>query len=421
MVVKNKTRVQGESQVTEKIVIAGAGHAAGQIVVTLRQHKFDGRIVLVGDEPYLPYQRPPLSKKFLAGEMSAERLNVRPESFYDDPQIELRLQTTITAIDRDAKKLKIEDGDDIDYDKLVLALGSRVRPLLVEGVDLKHVHYLRSIADVEAIRAEFDVARRLVIIGAGYIGLEVAAVARKLRLDVTVVEMADRVMSRVVSPEISDFYQIEHTTQGVKLKLSTGVAALRGKKRVKRVETTDGEEIPADFVIVGVGILPNTELAEHAGLDVSNGIVVDDRCQTSDPDIYAVGDCTSHPNPIYNRRLRLESVHNALEQAKTAASNLCDKETHYSQVPWFWSDQYDLKLQIAGLSEGYDDVVIRGNPAEKSFSCLYLKDGRLIAVDAVNAPKDFVQSKALIAAHAVISAEKLADSETPLRDLTADT
>ncbi|MDH3615154.1 MAG: FAD-dependent oxidoreductase [Gammaproteobacteria bacterium] len=404
---------------TEKIVIAGAGHAAGQVVATLRQQKFDGKIVLLGNEPYLPYQRPPLSKKYLAGEMSAERLYLKPESFYDDPRIDVRLRTTIKAIDRAAKALQIDDGDDIVYDKLVLALGSRPRTLPVDGADLKNVHYLRNIEDVEGIRAELDIGRRLAIIGAGYIGLEVAAVTRKLGLDVTVIEMAERVMSRVVSPEISDFYQIEHTNHGVKLRLSTGVTALRGKKRVKWIETDDGEEIPADFVVVAVGILPNTELAEQAGLDVSNGVVVDDGCRTSDPDIYAVGDCTLHPNDIYGRRLRLESVHNALEQAKTAASNLCGKETHYAQVPWFWSDQYDLKLQIAGLSEGYDDVVIRGNPATRCFACVYLKDRRLIAVDAVNAPKDFVQSKALIAARAMLTTDKLADAETPLKDLVA--
>jgi 3-phenylpropionate/trans-cinnamate dioxygenase ferredoxin reductase subunit len=406
--------------VTEKIVIAGAGHAAGQIITTLRQQKFEGQIVLIGDEPYLPYQRPPLSKKFLAGEMPAERLYVKPESFYEDPRIDLRLETTVTAIDREAKTVKIEDGDDIAYDKLVLSLGSRARTLPVEGADLQRVHYLRSIADVESIRAELDIGRRLVIIGAGYIGLEVAAVARTLGLEVTVVEMADRVMSRVVSPEISDFYQIEHTNHGVKLRLSTTVVALHGKKRVKCVETGEGEEIPAEFVIIGVGILPNTEIAEQAGLDVNDGIVVNDRCQTSDPDIYAAGDCTSHPNDIYGRRLRLESVHNAVEQAKTAASNLCGKETRYSQVPWFWSDQYDLKLQIAGLSEGYDDVVIRGNPADRSFACVYLREGRLIAIDAVNAPRDFVHSKALIAARMLVSADKLADSGTLLKDLATN-
>ncbi len=401
------------------IVIAGAGHAAGQAVASLLQQNFDGRIVLVGDEPYLPYQRPPLSKKFLAGEMSADRLYVKPASFYEDPRIELHLNTTISAIDRGSKLLRIANGDDIAYDQLILALGSRVRTLPIDGADLDHVHYLRTIADVEGIRSEFDTGRRLVVIGAGYIGLEVAAVARQQGLDVTVIEMAERVMSRVVSPEISDFYQIEHTNQGVKLKLSTSVTALQGGKRVRQVVTSDGEEIRADFVIAGIGILPNSELAGQAGLDVSDGIVVDDRCRTSDPDIYAVGDCTSHPNAIYDCRLRLESVHNALEQAKTAASNLCGHEAHYAQVPWFWSDQYDLKLQIAGLSEGYDQVAIRGNPAQRSFACLYLKKGRLIAVDAVNAPRDFVQSKPLIADGAKISREALANPDTSLKDLAA--
>lgn len=402
---------------TERVVIAGAGHASGQVVASLRQHKFDGEIVLVGDEPYLPYQRPPLSKKFLAGELPAERLYVKPESFYDDPAITLQLGTSIAAIDREAKCLKIEDGEDITYDKLVISTGSRARQLPIEGADLKRVHYLRTIADVDGIRDDMEAGRKLVIIGAGYIGLEVAAVAQQAGLNVTVVEMADRVMSRVVSPEISDFYQIEHTNQGVRFRLSTGISSLNGKKRVKSVTTTEGEKIPADLVVIGVGILPNTELANAAGLDVDNGIVVDDHCLTSDSDIYAAGDCTSHPSAIYDRRLRLESVHNAVEQARTAAANICGQDVAYAQVPWFWSDQYDLKLQIAGLSEGYDDVVIRGNPAERSFSCLYLRDGRLIAVDAINAPRDFVQSKQLIADHAKMAAERLADPETPLKDL----
>ena len=402
---------------TDNIVIAGAGHAAGQVVVSLRQLKYAGKIVLVGDEPWLPYQRPPLSKKFLAGDLSAERLFVKPASFYDDPQIELRFDTTIAAIDREAKQLRLADGDSIAFDKLILALGSRAKTLAIPGAELMGVHYLRSITDAEAIRASFETRRRLVVIGAGYIGLEVAAVARQSGLDVTVVEMTERVMSRVVSPEISDFYQIEHTDHGVAFRLGTGVAELRGKRRVKAVVTSSAEEIPTAFVVAGIGIEPNTELAADAGLDVDDGIVVDEHCRSSDPDIFAVGDCTRHPNSIYGRKLRLESVHNALEQAKTAASNLCGKDTRYSQVPWFWSDQYDLKLQIAGLSEGYDDVIIRGNPAEKSFACLYLKEHRLIAVDAVNAPREFVQSKPLIADHALMDVEKLADSEIALKDL----
>ena len=401
---------------TERTVIAGAGHAAGQIVATLKQLEYAGRIVLIGDEEYLPYQRPPLSKKFLAGAMPAERLHFKPASFYDDPQIEVRLQTTITTIDRANRFLQTENGERISYDKLVLALGSRARRLPIEGGELIGVHYLRSIADVEAIRLEFNNHRRAVVIGAGYIGLEVAAVMQQQGLDVTVVELADRVMSRVVSPEISDFYQIEHTNQGVRLRLSTGVSAFRGDKRVASVETTDGEQIPADFVVIGVGIIANTELASAAGLTVDNGIVVDDRCQTGDPAVYAVGDCTAHPNAIYDRQLRLESVHNALEQAKTAARNICGKETRYSQVPWFWSDQFDLKLQIAGLSQGYDEIVIRGNPADRSFACLYLKNGQLIATDAVNAPREFIQSRDLIASHAKIDLKKLGDAALALKD-----
>ena len=402
----------------QRVVIAGAGHAAGQLVASLHQHKFEGQIVLIGDEPYLPYQRPPLSKKFLAGEMDAERLYVKPASLYEEAGVELHLGSTITAIDRENKRLQLAD-DDIAYDKLVLALGSRVRQLPVEGTNLKGVHYLRSIADVEGIRDNMEPGRRLVVIGAGYIGLEVAAVAQQAGLDVTVIEMADRVMSRVVSPEISDFYQIEHTNHGVRLRLSTGVTALNGKKHVKSVTTTDGDDLRADLVVIGVGIQPNTELATDAGLAVDNGIVVDNHCITSDPDIFAVGDCTSHPNAIYGRQMRLESVHNAVEQAKTAAANICGGDVSYSQVPWFWSDQYDLKLQIAGLSKGHDDVVIRGNPAKRSFSCLYLAEGRLIAVDAINAPRDFVQSKQLIADHAEIDASKLADTEIALNDMIA--
>jgi len=229
--------------------------------------------------------------------------------------------------------------------------------------------------------------------------------------------MADRVMSRVVSPNVSDFYQLEHTNHGVKLLLSTGLASFKGKRSVKSVITDNEQKIVADFVVIGVGILPNTELAEAAGLEVDDGIIVDDQCQTTDPDIYAIGDCTSHPNDIYGQRLRLESVHNAVEQAKTAASNICGVETHYSQVPWFWSDQYDLKLQIAGLSQGYDQVVLRGDPSSRRFACLYLKDGSLIAVDAINAPRDFMQSKALIASHTVLDPVQLADISVALKDL----
>ena len=401
----------------ETVVIAGAGHAAGQVVATLKQKNFGGEIVLVGDEPCLPYQRPPLSKKFLAGELPAERLAFKPTSFYDDEHIDVRLNTHIDGIDRAVNCLRLADGSEIDYDRLVIAFGARARRMSVDGAGLAGVHYLRTIEDVNGIRAEIEAKGKLVIVGAGYIGLEVAAVCRQLGMDVTVIEMADRVMSRVVSQQVSDFYHDEHTAQGVKLMLSTGLAAFQGKTRVESVQLDNGESIPADFVIVGVGVIPNTELAAAAGLDVDNGIVVDEQCRTSDPDIYAVGDCTSHPNSIYRRQLRLESVHNALEQAKTAASNICGDETRYSQVPWFWSDQYDLKLQIAGLSQGFDQVVIRGDAANRNFACLYLEQGRLIAVDAINSPKEFVHSKALIASRAIINPELLANTDIALKEL----
>ncbi len=402
---------------TDKIVIAGGGHAAAQLISSLRQLKFDGQIVLVGEESLLPYQRPPLSKRYLAGALATERLYVKPESFYEQRDVELRLGTRVDGIDRDARTLSLSDGSRLPYDRLVLALGSRVRELEVEGMGLRGTHYLRTITDVDAIRGELDAGKRAVIVGAGYIGMEVAAVLRERDLDVTVVEIADRVMSRVVSAEISDFYQIEHTGRGVRLRLGTGVTAIAGRKRVKSVETSGGEQLPADIVIAGVGIVPNTELAAEAGLEVDDGIVVDAHCRSSDPDVFAIGDCTRHPNAIYGRSLRLESVHNAVEQAKTAAANLCGGDSEYTQVPWFWSDQYDLKLQIAGLSAGYDDVVIRGNPADRSFACVYLQEQRLIAVDAVNAPKEFVQSKPLIARRALLDMERIADPAVDLENL----
>ncbi len=399
------------------IVIAGAGHGAGQVVASLKQHKFDGRIVLIGDEPHLPYQRPPLSKKFLAGELPPERLYFKPGSFYDDPDIEVLLDTRVANIDRNARTVTTDGDREIEYDKLVLALGSRVRSIQVEGAGLPGIHYLRSIADVDAIRKDMSGGKNVVIVGAGYIGLEVAAVCCQHGLQVAVLEMEDRVMSRVVSPHVSDYYQLRHTERGVRLMLSTGLAGFEGRRRVRQVLTTDGQKLPADFVVVGVGILPNMELAAEAGLDVADGIVVDDRCQTSDPDIYAIGDCTFHPNGIYDRQLRLESVHNALEQAKTAAGNICGVESHYCQVPWFWSDQYDIKLQIAGLSEGYDDVVLRGDPSGGSFACFYLSDGVLIAVDAINSPREFMQSKKLIADRARPASDDLANPDIQLKDL----
>ncbi len=401
----------------QQVVIAGAGHAAGQVVASLVQSGFDGNIVLLGDEAWLPYQRPPLSKKFLAGELPAERLYLKPADFYAGPAVEVRLETRIVRVDRERQLVTTAAEERVAYDTLVIATGSRARHIRVPGSDKRGLHCLRGIDDVARIREDLETARHVVIVGAGYIGLEVAAVIRQLGHDVCVVEMADRVMSRVVSPVVSEFFRAEHEAHGVRFLFSTELEALEGDRRINAVRTETGHSVPADLVIAGIGIVPNTELAASAGLHVDNGIVVDTHCRTADPRIYAVGDCTAHPNSIYNRRVRLESVHNALEQAKTAAANICGNDVEYSEVPWFWSDQYDLKLQIAGLSEGYDEVVVRGEPANRSFSCLYLRNGALIACDAVNAPRDFVQSKPLIAAKRKIARDRLADISIQLKDL----
>jgi 3-phenylpropionate/trans-cinnamate dioxygenase ferredoxin reductase subunit len=400
----------------DTVVIVGAGHAAGQAVASLKQKKYAGRIVVVGEEPWHPYQRPPLSKKFLAGELPAERLALKPQNFYDDSSIEMVLNTRVTEIDRDNKRLHTAKSRQISYDKLILAQGSRPRPMAVPGSGLSGVHYLRDIADVISMQKRIGPDKRIVIVGAGYIGLEVAAVTRTLGMQVTVVEMQDRVMSRVVSPAVSTFYTKEHRDRGVEILLSASVDSIEGKTEVRAVRTSDGRLLPADLVLIGIGVQPNVELAEDAGLAVGNGIIVDDRCRTLDADIFAIGDCTNHPNELLGRRLRLESVHNALEQAKTAAANIVGEEIQYNQVPWFWSDQYDLKLQIAGLSLGYDDYVIRGNPVDRSFACLYLQEGTLIAADAINSPRDFVQSKPIIADKCKVDPGKLADSDIALKD-----
>ena len=406
---------------SEHIVIVGAGHAAGQVVATLSQMKFAGDITLVGEEPWYPYQRPPLSKKFLAGELPAERLYVKPESFYADANVTVLRDTRVDSIDRANKAVETQAGDVLTYDVLVLALGAEPRQVELPGTELDGVCYLRTISDVEKIRQRLLDGCKLTIVGAGYIGLEVAAVAAQLGARVTVVEMLDRVMSRVVSPEVSTFYDAEHRRHGVDLMLETKITRFCGSDHVTSIETENGGRIDTDLALIGIGVLPRTVLASDAGLSVDDGIVVDDRCRTEDPSIYAVGDCTRHPNALLGKTLRLESVHNALEQAKTAASNICGVDKQYAQIPWFWSDQYDLKLQITGLSAGYNQVVIRGDMASRSFACLYLRDGTLIALDAINNARDFVQAKVLIADKAVIEPEILANAEIALKDMAYST
>jgi 3-phenylpropionate/trans-cinnamate dioxygenase ferredoxin reductase subunit len=402
------------------IVIAGGGHAAGQAAVSLRHDGFTGRIVIVGEEPYLPYQRPPLSKKFLAGELEIDRLLLRHERFYAEHNVEVRLSTRVETIDRESKQVALSDGDPLSYDRLVLAIGSQVRKLDIPGSDLEGIHYLRSIDDVLSMRAGFKPGAQMIVIGAGYIGLEVAAVAATHGLTVTVVEMADRVLSRVVAPEISAFFEDVHRDAGVDIQCGRAPnSTLVGDQRVTALRSHDGTELPADLVVVGIGIQPTIEIAEAAGLEVDNGIIVDEYCRTSDPCILAIGDCTNHPNNILGRRLRLESVHNALEQAKTASATLCGKLHPYCQVPWFWSDQYDIKLQIVGLSGDHDSVILRGDPKDRSFAAFYMKGDLLIAVDAINSAREFMLSKKLIACGARLEPEILADCDIPFKDLAA--
>jgi 3-phenylpropionate/trans-cinnamate dioxygenase ferredoxin reductase component len=403
----------------QRIVIAGGGQAAVQAIDTLRRRGFTGGITLVGDEPWLPYQRPPLSKKYLAGALDRERLLLRPPHFYESHAVEASLGRRVEEISRREQRLRLDDGSTIAYDALLIATGSRPRPLAAPGADLKGVHFLRTIADVDRIRGEWAPGKRLVIVGGGYIGLEVAATARELRLEVTVLEMADRVMNRVVCPQLSAIYQAEHARRGVRILCNAKVRALAAAPdsgRVHAVVTDDGQEHAADCVVVGCGVLPADGLAADCGLACENGVAVDDHCRTSDPVIYAAGDCASHPSVHYGRRLRLESVDNAFEQGASAALNMLGLDTVHDKVPWFWSDQYDLKLIIVGISQGWDTVVMRGDPAAHAFSVCYLREGELIAVDTVNSPKDQMAARKLIAAHARPDPDRLADPGVPLKD-----
>ncbi len=400
------------------IVIAGAGHAAGQAVVSLRQGGFSGRIIMVGEEPYLPYQRPPLSKKYLSGELELERMYVRHNKFYAEHDIDIRLSTRVEEINRKDQLVVLSNGQQESYDRLVLATGSHVRKLQIPGHDLEGIHYLRAIEDVHKIQDRFKPGARLVIIGAGYIGMETAAVAVTHGLDTTVVETADRIMARALAPEVSAFFDQVHRDAGVKILCGRDPnAEILGNGKVEALRGADGMELPADLIIAGIGILPTVDIAEQAGIECENGILVDEFCRTSDPNIMAIGDCTNHPNQLLNKRVRLESVHNAQEQAKTAAATLCGKLRTYNQIPWFWSDQYDLKLQIVGLSGEHDEVIIRGDFAERSFAAFYMQEDLLIAVDAVNSAREFMLSKKLIANGARLEPEILADKSIDFKDL----
>ena len=399
------------------LVIVGGGQAGGEIAIQLRKLGFAGSLLIVGEEPQLPYKRPPLSKAYLAGAVGEGSLHLLPRAGLEKLRIDCRAGVRVERIDRAAHRLELAGGGTLAYGRLALATGSRARALNLPGARHANVFPLRTIEDVQRLRARAAPGKRLVVIGGGFIGLEVAAVATKLGLKVTVLEGLPRVLARVTAPRISQFYEAVHRAAGVDLRTGAQVAALEGEPEVTHVVLGDGGRIEADLIVVGIGIVPNVELAAEAGLAVDNGIVVDECARTSDPDIVAAGDCTSHPNEFLGRRVRLESVQNALEQARAAAATLAGQPQPYRAVPWFWSDQYDLKLQMVGLSAGHDEAVLRGDPAQRSFALFYLQQGRLIAADAVNRAPEFVFARKLVAARAHPDRAALADEQIPLGSL----
>ncbi|MFN4057200.1 MAG: NAD(P)/FAD-dependent oxidoreductase [Roseinatronobacter sp.] len=396
----------------ERIVVIGAGQAGASLVAKLRAEGFGGTITLIGSEPVLPYQRPPLSKAYLLGDMALDRLFLRPAQFYADQHIDLRLGQAVSAIDRAARHVHLAD-EVLPYDALALTTGSTPRrlPAAIGGA-LPGVHLVRDLADVDAMGPEFRAGARVVIVGGGYIGLEAAAVAAKRGLDVTVLEMAPRILARVAAPETSDAIRALHQSQGVKILEMTGLERVLGTDRVTGVRLSDGTDLPADFVIAGIGILPATALAEAAGLTLDNGIAVDAQGRTSDPAIWAAGDCASFP--WRGGRLRLESVQNAIDQAELVAGNMLGAERAYAPIPWFWSDQYDMKLQIAGLNMGYDQVVVRDGPARSHW---YFGAGQFLAVDAMGDPRAFMVGKRLLEQGISPAPAQVADPATDLKTL----
>ena len=409
------------SQLTasSSVVIVGAGQAAGETASELRKLGYEGRIRIFGEEAQPPYKRPPLSKAYLAGAVQDEALFVMRGPQMEKFNIEFVGNARVSAIDRAAKTISLENGASESYDKLVLATGGRARLLPIENADAPNVFPLRTIADVQAIRPHCVEGKRLVIVGGGFIGLEVAAIALKLGLKVTVLEGLPRVLARVTVPQMSSFFERVHRQAGVDLRTGAQVSAFEGNP-VTAVTLADGSRIEADFIVLGIGLTANVELAQACGLDVDNGIVVDEFTRTSDPDIHAAGDCTNHPSEFLGKRVRLESVQNAMEQGRAVARNLMGRDAPYNTVPWFWSDQYDLKLQMVGVSGEHDDMVIRGNPeAERSFAVFYLKQGRLIAADAVSRPQEFMFAKKLVSQGSVVDPARLADESLSMKEIAS--
>ncbi len=396
-------------------VVIGAGQAGASLVGKLRKLGFDGEITLIGEEPEPPYQRPPLSKAYLTGEMAKERLFLHPEQYYDDQNITLRLETKVDRIDPDRKEVHLAD-EVIGYDQLALTTGSSAITLPDQiGGGLENVFTVRSLQDVDQMSENFAPGKKVLVVGGGYIGLEAAAVATKLGLEVTLVEMAERILKRVASPETSDYFRSLHTGKGVKIREGVGLTRLIGDGKVAGAELSGGEILNIDFAIVGVGIRPCTQLAEDAGLEIDNGIKTDTHGRSSDPSIWAAGDCASFP--WRGARIRLESVPNAIDQAEMVAENMLGGAGDYDPHPWFWSDQYDTKLQIAGLNTGYDRVVTRIGEREGALSFWYYSGSRLVAVDAVNDPRSYMVGKRLIEAGKSPDASLIEAPETDLKAL----
>ncbi|MDX5986031.1 NAD(P)/FAD-dependent oxidoreductase [Sphingomonas echinoides] len=401
------------------VLIVGAGHGGAQAAIALRQRKFEGTIAMLGDEPELPYERPPLSKEYLAGDKPFERLLIRPAAFWVDRDITLLPGQRVVSVDAPAHQVITADGATIGYRTLIWATGGAPRRLPCAGHDLSGVHGVRTRADVDRMIAELPAVTHAIVIGGGYIGLEAAAVLTKLGKPVTVLEAAPRVLARVAGEPLSHFYEAEHRAHGVDLRTGVTVESIVGQDgAASGVRLADGTVLPGNLVIVGIGIIPAVAPLLAAGADGGNGVSVDALCRTSLPDIFAIGDCAAHPNPYADGAvIRLESVQNANDQATTVAKLLTGEETPYDAVPWFWSNQYDLKLQTVGLSIGHDAVVLRGDVAARSFSVIYLKHGHVIALDCVNATRDYVQGRALVVARAVVDPARLADATVPLKEL----
>jgi len=398
------------------VVIIGAGHAGGMTAISLRQRRYQGSIRLIGEENFLPYQRPALSKGFLAGKIEKKKLYLKSQDYFDKNNIYITRDCKVIAIDRNKRTILLENQKQLGYKKLIIATGSIVKKLKTNGNETD-LYYLRTINDSLKIREKLRKDNNITIVGAGYIGLEIASVAIKKNLQVKILEMENRVMSRAVSSEVSDFFQKKHQSEGVKFKLNTFITDIEDDGKRKKIICNDGSYFNSDVVIVGVGIEPNNKLAKISGLKCNNGILVDDNGQTSDPHIFAVGDCCNHPNNIFKQRLRLESVQNAVEQAKLVAGFISGNHKPSQKVPWFWSDQYNIKLQIAGISQDHDNRVIRGSPSDGKFAVFYQKENRLVAVDAINSPKEFMIGKRWIEKQAKVPVDLIHDMAVDLKTI----